>query len=136
MRELSRKQASFVRYKLEGLSNKDAVVAAGYSANGAKQAGTRLMAHPCIRAKLLSSGYVDVFAIQREKQRVTRSWRKVLNGGPIPYTGMPKNSYKSAVEFLFDAMNNQALSILTRAACAAALLPYFHAKLGKAPINL
>ena len=129
MQSLTKKQANFVAWKLKGLNNKDAVIEAGYSHNGAKQAATRLMRNSVIRSTLIANGYDGLNRLQSDMQRITRNLRKVIVGGPIPYQGMPKQDYQDAKEFLFDGMNNRSLPLTVRAAFAASLLPYFHSKL-------
>ena len=131
MATLTKKQSLFVHGKLNGLSNKQAVIEAGYSYNGAKQAGTRLMSHPGVRSVLQSCGFDISENIQTSKQRITRNMNRALSGLSFAYQGMPKENYSDAKEFLFDGMNNHQLPLIVRAAFAASLLPYHHRKMGR-----
>ena len=121
------KQYSFVRHKLEGLSNKAAVIAAGYSPNGAKQAGTRLMKHPTVLEALKGRDFdfgVSKVFVSRSFERTATCWQAVSDA-------MPKRDYSCPVEFLTDAMNCQDLPITVRAGFAAALLPYQYVRVGR-----
>ena len=118
------KQLAFVRNKLEGLSNRAAVIAAGYSPSGAKQMGTYLMKHPSVREALRGGNFSFVSAKKFAAvafRRSAGSWRAVASS-------MPKEVYSCPIEFLTDAMNCQELSLTVRAEFAVALLPYHHAK--------
>jgi hypothetical protein len=118
------KQHAFVRYKLEGLSNRVAVIAAGYSPVSAKQMGTCLMKHPSVLQALKRSN----FDFTPHKKFVTAAFPR--SGGPwrAVADSMPKKVYRCPIEFLTDAMNCQELSIAVRVEFAVALLPYQHAK--------
>ena len=119
------KQMAFVKKKLEGLSNRAAVISAGYSLAGAKQMGTYLMRHPAIRAELERGG----FDFRRARQFVARVFRKNAGRWNAVAKSMPRASYDNPEEFLMDAMNCQELPLEVRAEFAAALLPYQYRKL-------
>lgn len=121
---MTSKQTAFVRYKLEGLSNRAAVVAAGYSMAGAKQMGTMLMKHPGVRAALDEGGYLGSPKefVRNAFSRSASTWNSVA-------LSMPKRSYSCPMEFLSDAMNCKELPTEVRVAFAAVLLPYQHRKL-------
>lgn len=121
------KQIAFVRHKLEGLSNRAAVIAAGYSPAGAKQMGTYLMKHPSVREALRKGNFNFVSA----KKFASASFRRSAGAWRAVADSMPKRLYTSPIEFLADAMNCQELSLEIRAEFAAALLPYQYAKVGR-----
>lgn len=121
------KQSAFVRYKLMGLSNRIAVVEAGYSGFGSKQQGTKLMRHAAIRAALLKGGF-DLATRGRE---VTRGFQASAGRWLAVSPSMPKKVYDEPIEFLTDAMNCEDLPIMLRLRFAKALLPYQHAKIGR-----
>ena len=114
-------------HKVMGLSNRMAVISAGYSASGAKQRGTRLMQHPLIRAALAAKGFDLTFAgcIGAVVFRPGAGcWFAV---SPT----MPKSVYYNAIEFLSDAMNCKGVPLAMRLSFAKALLPYQHRKIGR-----
>nr|WP_280518236.1 terminase small subunit [Pseudoxanthomonas helianthi] len=120
------RQMAFVRGKLDGLSNRQAVIAAGYSLAGAKQQGTNLMKHPGIRAELLKGG----FDLEISQRAVAVMFRRSAGRWEAASPAMPKRVYSSAIEFLVDAMNCEDLPVSLRIRFAAALLPYQHRKMG------
>lgn len=119
------KQISFIKAKLEGMSNCAAVIAAGYSSAGAKQMGTYLMRHPAVKTALHRRG----FDFRNSKQFVARAFRKNAGTWEAVARSMPRACYDDPEEFLTDAMNCQELPLEVRAEFAAALLPYRHRKL-------
>lgn len=115
MTELTKKQRAFVTNKAAGCTNRDAAIAAGYSVNGASQAGDRLMKEPAIRKALKVAG-------------------KSTGGGdiaPANVPAMPRDKYSDPKAFLLDVMNLAALPIAMRADAAKQLLPYMHARMGE-----
>jgi len=122
---LTSKQLSFVRSKLEGLSNRAAVLAAGYSPASSKQRGTYLMRHPAIRNALARGG----FDFETAKHFAATAFRKNAASWLAVAPSMPKAVYDQPEEFLLDAMNCHELPLEVRAQFAAALLPYQYKKL-------
>ena len=121
------KQMAFVASKLEGMSNRAAVVAAGYSPVGAKQMGTYLMKLPSVREALRHSSFNFVSA----ERFAAATFRSSAESWQAVASSMPKDVYSCPIEFLTDAMNCQELSIAVRAEFARALLPYHHAKVAR-----
>lgn len=121
------KQLAFVGHKLEGLSNRAAVVAAGYSPAGAKQMGTYLMKHPSVQEALRRNN----FDFASAKKFVAASFRRSAGSWRAVTDSMPKKTYDCPIEFLTDAMNCQELSISVRVEFAAALLPFQHVKVAR-----
>ena len=121
------KQSAFVTHKLQGFSNRLAVIEAGYSVLGAKQRGTRLMHHPRIRAALLKGGF-DLDATQRTATCVFRPTAgRWLSVSPF----MPNKVYSDPIEFLTDGMDCTDLPLEMRIRFAKALLPYKHRKVSR-----
>lgn len=126
MPALTEKQRAFAVNKAAGVKNKEAALAAGYSANGAEVAASKLMKNPAIKA-----------AIKTAKREMAKG--VVQEGVSIDTDGikdeskykMPKASYSDSMEFLKDAMNHQHLPIAARADYAKALLPYQHGRIGE-----
>jgi len=122
---LTSKQLSFVRSKLEGLSNRAAVLTAGYSPASSKQRATYLMRHPAIRDALAEGG----FDFKAAKHFAATAFRKDAGIWLAVAPSMPKDVYDQPEEFLLDAMNCRDLPLEVRAEFAAALLPYQYKKL-------
>lgn len=122
---LTCKQLSFVQNKLEGLSNRTAVLAAGYSAVSSKQRGTCLMRHPAIRDALARRG----FDFKTPRHFAATAFCKNAGIWRAVAPSMPKAVYDQPEEFLLDAMNCHELPLEVRAEFAAALLPYYYKKL-------
>lgn len=120
------RQHAFVKNKLEGMSNRMAVIEAGYSGVGAKQRGTSLMKHPAVRAALLKGGF-DLSVSGTRFPAFQRSAGYWLALSP----SMPKKEYANAVEFLSDAMNCEDLPMPLRIELARKLLPFQHKKIGR-----
>lgn len=115
---LTRKQQAFADAKLQGKSNKDAAIAAGYSQETAGPAGSRLAKHPAIVAYL--AGRVSA-APPGEKAQ------------PAPQPFDPKNPilFTDPKKFLIAAMNDAQLENKQRVEAAKALMPFMHKKLGE-----
>ena len=116
------RQEAFVAYKLEGFSNRSAVIAAGYSPTGAKQRGTQLMQHPGVVAELRRRGFSQMGKVEFDKS--AGQWFAVS-------ALMPRKVYDSAIDFLTDTMNCEGMPIEQRIRYAAILLPYQHRKIGR-----
>ena len=120
------RQHAFVRNKLDGMSNRMAVIEAGYSGEGAKQRGTSLMKHPAVRAALQEGGF-DLSVSDTKFPAFRRSAGYWLALSP----SMPKKEYTNAIEFLSDAMNCEDLPMALRIELASKLLPFQHKKIGQ-----
>ena len=121
------KQLAFVAHKVAGLSNRGAVVAAGYSPAGAKQRGTSLMKHPHVRRALEKQGFKLTPLKGTAVPMFQLSAGRWLALSPL----MKKKIYIKAVEFLSDAMNCEALPIHLRLEMARSLLPFQYQKLAR-----
>lgn len=119
-------QRAFVQHKLMGLSNRMAVIEAGYSWSGAKQRGTKLMRHGGIRAALLKGGF-DLAAADLTARPV---FRRSAGRWLALAASMKKRVYDDPAEFLFDAMNCADLPDALRIQFAKTLLPYQHKRIG------
>lgn len=119
--ELTGKHRAFADAKLAGMSNRDAAIAAGYSAKTAGPAGTRLAKRP------------DIAAFIAKYQR---------NGTSPPPEAPPPPArpsfdinlaitYSDPLDFLKAAMNDPAASDKLRVEAAKALLPFVHARKGE-----
>lgn len=115
---LTGKKRLFADAVLAGKSNKDAAIAAGYSAHSASAAGSRLVKDPKVALYLIE---------QREIK---------VKGAP-PIAALPlvmpaaAGHYKDPKEFLLDAMNMPEFEPKHRLDAAKALMPFMHQKLGE-----
>lgn len=112
---LTVKQKAFVDHKIAGLNNSQAVIAAGYSATGAKQTAQGLLKHPKVKAALRGA------AKKPAKIDADELTNKV----------MPRQKYDDPITFLEDLMNHPAMPVAVRADAAKQLLPYKHARIGE-----
>ena len=132
---LTGKKQKFADAKGKGMSNKDAAIAAGYSAASAGAAGSRLAKDP------------DVLAHLERKARAKVQKRSALAAKAAPAkpaetpeaNGLDDESetiwtqatqFSDPKAFLKAAMNDNLTEPKLRVFAANALMPYFHKKLG------
>lgn len=124
---LTEMQQQFVVNKAAGIKNKEAAIAAGYSAKTADTIASRMMQQPDI------------------KKAIAKAKRGLKSGGQQPSEdlteddlvddkkrAMPKAHYADPIEFLTDLMNHKHMPVAMRADAAKQLLPYKHARIGEA----
>jgi phage terminase small subunit len=107
----------FAVAKLDGKSNKEAAVAAGYSERTASQAGSRLVKDKDVLAYL-------------ERHALAGSPPAREPGAPPRYEVVIE--YSDPMEYLTHAMNDKMLEDKLRIQAARALIPFKHAKKGEA----
>lgn len=112
--KLTMKQRAFADNKAAGMTNRDAVVAAGYAVAAAGPTAYKLMQHPGVRNAI----------------------KAATNGTPSVDTksGMPKmprEKYDDPMVLLVDIMGLEGLPLAMRADAAKQLLPYMHARMGE-----
>lgn len=115
---LTGKKLAFAKAVLAGKSNKDAAIAAAYSAATASAAGSRLAKDPAVKTYLAA-----------QKRATSASKRSAPPADDVPpdlfaHTDDPR-------AFLKAAMNNPALDPRQRIDAAKALMPFEHQKLGE-----
>lgn len=115
---LTGKKLAFAKAVLAGKPNKEAAIAAGYSAKTASPAGSRLAKDEDVRK------YVT--AAKKKSKTKTAKAPPIDDGEPDLFdkTDDPR-------EFLKAAMNNPALDPRQRIDAAKALMPFEHQKLGE-----
>lgn len=119
--ELTGKHRVFADAVLAGMSNKDAAIAAGYSAKTAGPAGSRLAKNPAIAA----------FIAKYKKPDAPKP------PPPPPAPEKPKFDVNAAItfsdpmQFLKAAMNDPAAAPKLRVEAAKALLPFVHKRKGE-----
>lgn len=119
---LTGKKRAFADAVLAGSSNKEAAIAAGYSAATASASGSRLVK---------DLGVVAYLATRRAEKPVPAKAGKAppppdpdADGADYEYTDDPE-------KFLTAVMNDPLMEMRMRAGVARALMPYKHQKLGE-----
>lgn len=125
---LTAKMKAFAQAIVDGLSNKDAAISAGYSEKSAMQQGSKLANNPEIIA------YVDQFKsvkkLTPKSEKLTSKKQKVNsvdsgeNDNPLDDENYAKDD---PLQFLLDVMNKSD-DMFMRVNAAKAALPYVHGK--------
>lgn len=126
---LTPKKRAFADALRGGASNKEAAIAAGYSASSASAAGSRLAKDPHVLAEL-AKGTINknvkaklaAKPANKEQQSEPEEFSDLANGGPLKFS--------DPVQFLLKKMNSAADEKLQIDA-AKALLPYLHQRKGE-----
>lgn len=118
---LSDKKKAFARGILQGLSNKESAIQAGYSESSASAQGSRLA-----KEKEIIS-YIEQLSAVKKKSKVDPA--KFV---PVGTTEQVKNykSKRDPLQFLLDRMDDEFEEMGTRMEAAKAALPYCHSKKG------
>ena len=125
---LTAKMKAFAQAVVDGLSNKDAAISAGYSEKSAMQQGSKLAKIPEVIA------YVDQFKsvkkLTPKSEKLTSKKPKVNsvdsgeNDNPLDEENYAKDD---PLQFLLDVMNKSD-DMFMRVNAAKAALPYVHGK--------
>lgn len=123
---LTGKQQAFADAVLAGFSNKEAAIAAGYSAKTASPAGSRLVKDQAVLTYLTARGWSAPSAPrQAATQRVAEPATEAGEGSTdYGYTDDPQ-------VLLIAMMNDTDLDARVRGDFAKALMPFKHQKLGE-----
>ena len=124
--ELTKKQQEFVINKAAGVKNKEAAIAAGYSAKTADTIAARMMGLAHIK-KAIAKAKRDMRAGVTAKPDVHEDDLDT----EAKKRRMPKAKYHDPIAFLEDVMNHKYLPVAMRADAAKQLLPYKHARIGE-----
>lgn len=116
---ITQKKKLFAQAKREGKSNTDAAIFAGYSADTAPQAGSRLAKDKDVIGEIGRKEKIEV-AKEIAKETGIRL--------DIPDLGV---MYKDPKDFLMAVMNDPESDIKTRSEAAKALMPFIHQKKGE-----
>lgn len=132
---LTGKKQKFAEAKGKGMSNKDAAIAAGYSAASAGAAGSRLAKDPDVLAQLE----------RKAKAKLPKKSAPAAKAAPAKPLEVPREralddeaetiweqatQFSDPKAFLKAAMNDNLTEPKLRVFAANALMPYFHKKLG------
>lgn len=124
MKKLTEMQQSYVDHRAQGLRQREAAVAAGYSAPTADKQASALERREDIKKaiakarKSLRAGGVDV---PKEEELTER--QKLQQ--------MPREKYADPIDFLTDLMNHKHHPVAMRMDAAKQLLPYTHARIAE-----
>lgn len=123
---LTGKRKAFADAVLSGKSNRDAAIAAGYSAKTASAAGSRLVKDPKVAEYL------------KEHKKTSRKAPAAAVSAPAPAPPQFKPfdlasalSHADPKAFLLAAMNDLNLDPKLRIDAAKAVMPFMHSKLGE-----
>ncbi|VVO23123.1 terminase small subunit [Pseudomonas fluorescens] len=126
---LTPKKRAFADALRGGASNKEAAIAAGYSASSASAAGSRLAKDPHVLAALATGtinknvkGKSAAKPVTNEQQIAPEEFSDASSGGALKFS--------DPVQFLLKKMNSAADEKLQIDA-AKALLPYLHQRKGE-----
>lgn len=106
--KFTERQVKFIAAKAQGVANKEAAIAAGYSASTAAVQAGNMVANPKIAAAI-----------------------KAAQSKGVEMKSGLRARYASPRELMEDVMNNPNFPDALRIAAAKDLLPYFHAKMGE-----
>ncbi|WP_144149366.1 terminase small subunit [Paraburkholderia sp. BCC1884] len=122
---LTAKKRLFADAVLAGKANKDAAIAAGYSAATASAAGSRLVKDPDVAL------YLAANRIQRESKPAPAAKPAADRSPPPDFDPYAMTSFSDPKAFLIAAMNDGRTEPKLRVDAAKALLPFVHAKVGE-----
>jgi phage terminase small subunit len=115
MTNFTQRQQAYIENRASGLKQKQAAIAAGYSAATAEKQAGNMERQATIKSAIAKA--------KRDKGKPATEEEPVF--------GMPKSHYTDSKEFLIDIMNHKMLPLAARAEYAKALLPYQHARIAE-----
>jgi phage terminase small subunit len=122
---LTGKKLIFANAVLAGSSNKEAAIAAGYSAATASQAGSRLVKDLAVAAYLATRRPAPGAALSKPTPDAPAV-------PPVsPFNLAAAMTHSDPDSFLMAAMNDPTLTMRERMEAAKALMPFKHHKLGE-----
>lgn len=122
---LSEKMKKFAQAVVDGLSNKEAAISAGYAEKTASQAGSKLRKDPEI------SVYIEKLKADKEGRSLTSEKPKVKPIGASSYEDEDQYSTDDPLDFLINVMKNGGNEMMLRVNAARAALPYVHGKVAE-----
>lgn len=124
---LSEKMKKFAQAVVDGLSNKEAAISAGYAEKTASQQGSKLRKDPEI------SVYIEKLKADKEGRSLTSEKPKVKAIETSSYEDEDpiEDQFTSddPLEFLINVMKNGSNEMMLRVNAARAALPYKHGKI-------
>lgn len=126
---LSEKMKKFAQAVVDGLSNKEAAISAGYAEKTASQQGSKLRKDPEI------SVYIEKLKANKEGRSLTSEKPKVKPMGASSYEDEDpiedQYSTDDPLDFLINVMKNGGNEMMLRVNAARAALPYVHGKVAE-----
>lgn len=126
---LSEKMKKFAQAVVDGLSNKEAAISAGYAEKTASQAGSKLRKDPEI------SVYIEKLKADKEARSLTSEKPKVKPRETSSYEDEDpledQFTTDDPLEFLIKVMKNGGNEMMLRVNAARAALPYVHGKVAE-----
>lgn len=116
---ITQKKKLFAQAKREGKSNTDAAIFAGYSADTAPQAGSRLAKDKDVIGEI---GRKEKIEVAKEIAKETGVRLDIPDLGKL---------YSDPKDFLMAVMNDPESDMKTRSEAAKALMPFIHQKKGE-----
>lgn len=122
---LSEKMKKFAQAVVDGLSNKEAAISAGYAEKTASQAGSKLRKDPEI------SVYIEKLKADKEGRSLTSEKPKVKPVSSHEDDDPIEDQYSTddPLDFLINVMKNGGNEMMLRVNAARAALPYKHGKI-------
>ncbi|USE81145.1 terminase small subunit [Cupriavidus gilardii] len=135
---LTGKKQKFAEAKARGLSNKDAAIAAGYSASSAAAQGSRLAKDPDVVAHLNRKSKAKVAkrtsptpkVAPAEERRAREPETLDEEAAIASFNWEQATRFSDPKAFLKAVMNDMETEPKLRVFAAKELMPYFHRKLG------
>lgn len=129
---LTPKKRAFADALREGASNKDAAIAAGYSASSASAAGSRLAKDPHVLAYLKTSPVNKKVKPAPEASKPDASGPGTHDEDDGPTFDLAKAlTFTDPKAFLIAAMNDPEAEAKLRVDAAKALMPFMHQRKGE-----
>lgn len=126
---LSEKMKKFAQAVVDGLSNKEAAISAGYAEKTASQQGSKLRKDPEI------SVYIEKLKADKEGRSLTSEKPKVKAIETSSYEDddplEDQYSTDDPLDFLINVMKNGGNEMMLRVNAARAALPYVHGKVAE-----
>lgn len=131
---LSEKMEKFAYAVVDGLSNKDAAISAGYAEKSASQQGSKLRKDPEIIV------FIEKLKADREGRTLTSGQQKVnskVKDDPKPASDYCDDEDEvnytkdDPLQFLIEVMNHSGNEMFLRFNAAKAALPYVHGKVAE-----
>lgn len=122
---LSEKMKKFAQAVVDGLSNKEAAISAGYAEKTASQQGSKLRKDPEI------SVYIEKLKADKEGRSLTSEKPKVKPVSSHEDDDPIEDQYSTddPLDFLINVMKNGSNEMMLRVNAARAALPYKHGKI-------
>ncbi|MCG2572415.1 terminase small subunit [Acinetobacter sp. ME22] len=126
---INEKMKKFAQAIVDGASNKDAAISAGYPEKSAAQQGAKLKKHPEIIV------YIEKLKADKDGRSLTKTEVKKVNSNSEEqdWDDPPDDPYSKddPLEFLIEVMNNAGNDMFLRFNAAKAALPYKHGKVAE-----